>query len=1200
MKSDKTQSQIEALHERVADLNVNVRTGIISDDPILVELLHEMSNVTEGLLGANAEVERRLLLQYAVMRALTESIGASEAYNKVLEAVCEVTGGEFGFLWIYDINNDLLHVESLWQDSEIINGELANVSRKILLAPGEGLPGNVYLTNTPIWISDIVNHPDFHILRKNAALKSGLKNALMFPLRKEGGVMGVVECFNCSEEPSPALIDVLDALGNQIGGFVERKQAEELLAVRVHQQAIVAEIGQRALLGIELQELFAETSKQVATTLGVEFSKILELIPQERQLLVRAGVGWKDGVVGQAYVELGPHSQAGYSFSTNTPIIVTNLATETRFKPSAMLVEHGVVSGLSVIIPGRPQPFGILSAHSTKRRLFTEDDIHFLQAVAHVLAAAIQRQEIEEALRLSRNEIAIILDGIADGITAQNSAGKLIYANDAAARIIGYASADEFLNTPLEEKVMPRFEMFDEDGLPLSLDRMPGRLALQGKTSDPLTIRFRVLATGEERWSMVRAKPVLNEDGEVVMAVNIFQDITDLKRNEMTQRLLAQASSILDTSLDYETRLMRLAELIVPRLADWCSVDILDENQVLQRVAVMHVDPDKVKWAHELHEQYPPDPNSPTGTYAVIRSNKTSYTPVVTEAMIDSIPQQHYRDIVKKIGLSSVIQVPLYARGRGIGALGLIWAESGRHYTPADVALAEDLAHRAALALDNARLYAESQRLNAELEQRVEKRTVQLQKSNQRLKEQIKERKHAQDLVMNLNTELEGRVAERTRQLETANQELRHEVLEREQTDRALQAALQRTSELYEISQKVSLARTPNEMLMALLTSSYLQSAVRTAISIFDMSWQEDGAPPPSCTVLAAWNKDPHQPLYVGREFPLVEFGLLEFYSRYEPLIMADIRTDPRIDEIGRRRLMDMNVLSSVVFPMVAGGERYGLLAMHFDQVGVLNAEDVRYLRGLVDQTAITIHNFRLLDAEAKARQEAEAANNLKLKFLAMISHELRTPLTSIKGFATTLLAEDIQWQPESQRDFLETIDLEADKLTDLIEQLLDLSRLEAGTMRILPQHVNWNEIVLTASAQLHVLTTNHELILESEPDLPLLKVDVIRVPQVLTNLVSNAVKYSPQRSQIKVLAVRMSEQFIKVSVLDRGLGIPLESRSRIFEPFQQLERERAGMKGAGLGLAICRGLIDAHGGRIWVDEHDGPGTTISFTLPVA
>jgi signal transduction histidine kinase len=1197
MNVENLQSQIEALHTWIADLNASAEAA--GDDARAIELLQEVSIVFENLLDAKAEVERRLAIQHAVMHALTESSETSQAYDKVLQAICEVIGGELGILWIYDLNTNLLRLESVWQTPEKPGNQLVQVSSQLTFSPGDGLPGIIYLTNKPTWIQDISHHVNIHQLRKEAALESGLKKVFAFPICNTGEVMGIIECFSGQlQQPSAHLVEMLDGLGNQIGRFIERKHAEDLLAVRAHQQAIVAAIGQRALLGIESQELLDEACALVAKTLSVEFSKVLELVHPEERLLLRAGVGWKDGLVGKAYVEMGQNSQAGYSLSTNAPIIVSDLSKEARFKPSAILVDHHTISGLSVIIPGRSQPFGILSAHSKNKRMFTTDDIHFLQAVAHVVAAAIQRQEVEEALRLSRNEIVVILDGIADGITALNGKGEVIYANEAAARIAGYTNVSEFVNAP-PEKITSKFEMFDENGAPVSEEDLPGRLALMGQPSAPLPIRFRIVETGEERWSLVKAQSVFDEDGKVVMVVNIFQDITDLKRTELAQRLLAEASNLLDTSLDYESRLANLAELVVPRLADWCTVDILDENHLLQRVAVVHINPAKVEWAHELQKRFPPDPKAATGVYNIIRTQKGQYTPVFTQEMMDAIRDPEIKNIVLELGLSSIIQVPLIARGRALGVLGLVWAESGHHYTLADLALAEDLARRAALALDNARLYMEAQRLNAELEQRVEKRTIQLQKSNLRLKDEIKERKQAEKQIRSLNEVLEERVVERTSQLESTNQELQHEIVEREQTDRALQTSLQKTRELYEISQKISLVHVPEDVLKALLSSSDLKSLVRASIVTFDTVWKESGPPPVTGTILAVVNNNPDLPLNAGTEFVLSETGLMEFYARYQPLIITDIQNDTRIAETQRQRFLEAGMACAVIFPLIAAGEKYGMLSLYFPEVGALNIDDVRYLRGLVDQTATAIYNFRLLEAEARARREAEEANSLKLKFLAMISHELRTPLTSIKGFATTLLAEDVQWQPENQRDFIETIDVEADKLSDLIEQLLDLSRLEAGTMRIVVRPVTWQEILSTAMHPLRALTVNHKLVVEEEPGLPLLRVDAIRVQQVLTNLVNNAAKYSPLNSTITISTVRLSNEFIVVRVLDEGPGIPPEARNRVFEAFQQLEREKGGTRGAGLGLAICRGLIEAHGGRIWVDDHNGPGTTIAFTLPV-
>ena len=807
---------------------------------------------------------------------------------------------------------------------------------------------------------------------------------------------------------------------------------------------------------------------------------------------------------------------------------------------------------------------------------------------------------MENALRLSRNQISVILGGIVDGITAQDRSGKLIYANDAAARISGYDNAYELMTTPLDQ-IMLRYKIFDEFGMPMSPGQLPGRVAMRGESPPPMAIRFKVVKTGEERWSLVKAQAVTNEAGEVMMVVNIFHDITDLKRAELGQRLLAETSKVMAKEVDLPTRLNELAHLIVPSLADWCAIDLLDENNKLQRVAVVHPDPQMIEWAHEMHERFPPDSNAPGGAYQAIRTNQSQYIPVFTEEMIERIESPEARQLLRNLKISSVIIVPLVARGHTLGTLSLIWAESDHYYTADDLALTEELARRAALALDNARLYDESQRLNIELEEKVLKRTTQLQRTNLRLSREVEERKLAEEKYRRLNIELEERVLERTHQQENTNLKLQREIFERQLVDDALRLALQKTRELYEISKTMGMVNTPDELLQALLSSSHLESAIRASVGIFDRIWQKDGSAPAACTILTAWNRQPETLLYIGQQMTLVEYGLIEPYSGHEPLLIADIQSDPRVSNAMRQRLMGIGVVGSILFPLIAGGEWYGILSLHFDQIIAINATDIRHLQGLVDEVAMGIHNFILLKTEAQARQEAEKANNLKLKFLAMISHELRTPLTSIKGFSTTLLADDVEWKPENQRDFIETINAEADKLSDLIEQLLDLSRLEAGTIRINPRPVQWSQILVTSLAQLNALTINHHLGVEEPPsDLPMLNVDVVCVSQVITNLVSNSVKYSPRDTTITLSVKKLSDQFVIVQVLDEGEGIPPEDRSRVFEAFQQLDHERRRTQGAGLGLAICRGLIEAHGGRIWVDEHPGDGTTLSFTLPTA
>jgi PAS domain S-box-containing protein len=246
------------------------------------------------------------------------------------------------------------------------------------------------------------------------------------------------------------------------------------------------------------------------------------------------------------------------------------------------------------------------------------------------------------------------------------------------------------------------------------------------------------------------------------------------------------------------------------------------------------------------------------------------------------------------------------------------------------------------------------------------------------------------------------------------------------------------------------------------------------------------------------------------------------------------------------------------------------------------------------------VERERLLQAEAQARREAERANEMRLNFLAMISHELRTPLTSIKGFITTLLATDVTWDAENQHDFLNIANQETDKLTDMIDQLLDLSRIESGVMRVNPQLISLQAVLSAAMPQLVALAREHDLRTVVPDTLPMVQVDRQRIVQVLTNLVGNAAKYSPAHTAI-TLTAEPAGAYVMVSVSDQGPGIATSDQPDLFQPFRRGSGERVRrIKGVGLGLAICKGLVEAHGGRIWIKEHAGPCTTVCFTLPVA
>jgi PAS domain S-box-containing protein len=182
-----------------------------------------------------------------------------------------------------------------------------------------------------------------------------------------------------------------------------RKRTEEEIETRVRQQAVVAALGLKGLANDDLQALMDVAVECVARTLEVEYAKVAELLPGGNELLLRAGVGWREGLVGHAREETGHGSQAGYTLLSEEPVIADDLRAETRFRPPPLLLEHGAVSSMTVIIHSHDRPFGVLGAHTRERRTFSGDDVNFLQAVANVLGTAIERKRAEKALHEIRD-----------------------------------------------------------------------------------------------------------------------------------------------------------------------------------------------------------------------------------------------------------------------------------------------------------------------------------------------------------------------------------------------------------------------------------------------------------------------------------------------------------------------------------------------------------------------------------------------------------------------------------------------------------------------------------------------------------------------------------------------------------------------------------------------------------------------------
>ncbi len=543
----------------------------------------------------------------------------------------------------------------------------------------------------------------------------------------------------------------------QISAEVARlQQVERELNSRLRQQAAIAQVGQDALASTDLEGLMQEIVQLTAQTLEVELCKVLEMCPGGESLLLKSGIGWKEGLVGAAKVSTGIESQAGYTLLYNDPVIVEDLGSETRFHGPDLLIEHKVVSGMSVIIPGIEKPYGVLGAHTRQHRRFDQDDANFLKAISNILASAIERNRTEKELQSSRDELAFILQDVSDGVSVQGKDGELVYVNQVAAKMFGYASEEAVLEAPVSE-IIKKYEILDDRGRPFPLDQLPGRRVLAGEERANAMVRFRVLETGEERWSYIKSSTVPDKTGQKRLAINVIQDITHLKNLEQSQRLISEVGAVLSASLDYSTTLQSVAQLTVTHLSDWCVVYVLEEDESLQPIAVAHEDPEKVALVRQIQVRYPPDLDAQAGVGNVLRTGMAEFYPEIPEPFLEKVArdEEHLR-LLKQLGLISAIVMPLNARGRTIGAITMVWAESGRHYSPHDIVLAQELASRAAFAIDNARLYHNAQSMNAELENWVNTRTSQLQALVTKLRTEIAERKRVEQVLRKQELVLQG------------------------------------------------------------------------------------------------------------------------------------------------------------------------------------------------------------------------------------------------------------------------------------------------------------------------------------------------------------------------------------------------------------------------------------------------------------
>jgi len=331
---------------------------------------------------------------------------------------------------------------------------------------------------------------------------------------------------------------------------------------------------------------------------------------------------------------------------------------------------------------------------------------------------------------------------------------------------------------------------------------------------------------------------------------------------------------------------------------------------------------------------------------------------------------------------------------------------------------------------------------------------------------------------------------------------------------------------------------------------------------------------------------------------PLPPEGVLtRVVNNGKPELVEDITQDASYQPINRRTVAQMTV------PILRVNDVIGVLILESHIANVLTIEDLSFINRLTEHASVAISNARLF-------QEVEAANLAKTEFVSFVSHELKTPMTSIRGYTDLLLSGQVGDVDDMQVQFLSTIRSNVDRMSRLVSDLADVSRMESGHLRLEMTSVPIALVVeeTLRSMQGQIEEKSQHLTVDVQDDLPPVLADQTRMTQVLTNLVSNAYKYTPESGEITITVEQTvdsdedgtSQDVIRVAVTDTGIGMSPEDLEQLFSKFFRSSSVKGSVPGTGLGLNITKNLIELHGGRIWVESVEGEGTTFTYTIPVA
>jgi PAS domain S-box-containing protein len=642
---------------------------------------------------------------------------------------------------------------------------------------------------------------------------------------------------------------------------------------------------------------------------------------------------------------------------------------------------------------------------------------------------------------------------------------------------------------------------------------------------------------------------------------------------------LADAGRILGSSLDSAATLRQIADLIVPGVADWCAIDLLDAEGRLTPLALAHRDPKRMRLVEKLRREYPADPDADTGSYAVARSGQAMLIPTIDADTLRATGRdQAHIELIERLELHSWMCAPMTVAGRVLGTIGFAAAESGRTFETRHVAFAVDLAARAGAAIENARAFQTADRFRQILDAVAEAVFV-LESAT----EIIQGINHGASLLL-------GRSAH-----DLAGQRLSDLVEEdRETLSRVIRAVREGRSE----------ART---IPLHFLRDGQPSVPAEVLLQRVDLP----GEPP--TTVAIARDVRERQEVQ-GRLRRLAE---AEHARAAELNAVIRAMGDGVIVCGADGKTILANPAGRQMFPGIAETSYASILAQLHDPDGAAprlgthagpvvlrtRSEPERWIEvatypvterdGERDTGGETILVLR--DVTEQRQREA-----VRETFIGVLSHELRTPVTTIYGGARVLAREDNRLDDATRQEILTDVAEEAERLKRLVEDVVAMSRFGESDADLGREPVLLQRIVPAVMASEEERWPGVMFSAEMEPGLPTVMADPTYLEQVVRNLLANAAKYGGQGTTIDVVVEYDREaDEVAVCVRDDGPGIEALEAERLFDLFYRSPNTATATTGAGIGLFVCARLVRAMGGRVWARPLPAGGAEFAFSLGV-